>query len=87
MRSKNDHEPWGRSRLDEDEIGLTTTHVQGECPNAKNEYKESKESKDSSESQTSELSQSDRRERGITMTTEFEWDERKRSPVPRGEKP
>ncbi|KAL1797987.1 hypothetical protein ACET3X_004593 [Alternaria dauci] len=75
MRSKNDHEPWGRSRLDEDEIGLTTTHVHGECPNAGR--------KESSEVRASESPPNDRRERGITLTKEFEWDERKQSPVAR----
>lgn len=75
MRSNKDHEPWGRSRLDEDEIGLTTTHVHGECPNAGR--------KASSEVRISESPPNDRRERGITLTTEFEWDERKQSPVPR----
>ncbi|RYN79723.1 hypothetical protein AA0117_g3550 [Alternaria alternata] len=75
MRSNKDHEPWGRSRLDEDEIGLTTTHVHGECPNAGR--------KASSEVRISESPPNDRRERGITLTREFEWDERKQSPVPR----
>jgi hypothetical protein len=73
MRSRNDHEPWGRSRLDEDEIGLTTTHVHGECPNAGG--------KESSDVRLSESPPSDRRERGITLTREFEWDEGKQSPV------
>jgi hypothetical protein len=53
---------WGRSRLDEDEMCLTTTTVDGEC-------------KEGSEIATSELSQSERRARGITMTKEFAWDE------------
>ena len=75
MRSNKDHEPWGRSRLDEDEIGLTTTHVHGECPNAGR--------KASSEVRISESPPNDRRERGITLTREFQWDERKQSPVPR----
>ncbi|CAI9633022.1 unnamed protein product [Alternaria burnsii] len=75
MRSNKDHEPWGKSRLDEDEIGLTTTHVHGECPNAGR--------KASSEVRISESPPNDRRERGITLTREFEWDERKQSPVPR----
>ena len=73
MRSRNDHEPWGRSRLDEDEIGLTTTHVHGECPNAGR--------KESSDIRISESPPTDRRERGITLTTEFGWDEGKKSPV------
>ncbi|KAG9191354.1 hypothetical protein G6011_09442 [Alternaria panax] len=73
MRSKNDHEAWGRSRLDEDEIGLTTTHVHGECPNAGH--------KESSDVRPSESPPTDRKERGITMTREFEWDEGKQSPI------
>jgi len=58
---------WGKSRLDEDEMCLTTTTVHGECPGTAL-------CKEGSVT-TSELSQSMRRERGITMTKEFAWDE------------
>jgi post-segregation antitoxin (ccd killing protein) len=62
IRSKTEHEHWGRSRLDEDEMCLTTTTVHGS-------------DKEESDVHVSDLSQNGREERGITMTRKFEWDE------------
>ena len=66
IKSKSQHEHWGRSRLDEDEICLTTTTVQVS-------------DKEGSKVESTEIPRDEEEGRRITMTKEFAWDERTRS--------